>query len=85
MQELCDEIKANCTLTKDELMNKTIVKKYLRGVFSNIIKIYDSNISNKIVVVGPTGSGKTTTIAKLAGMLSLNLNKSVGLVTIDTF
>lgn len=84
-RELCDEIKSNCTLTKDELMNKTIVKKYLRGVFSNIIKIYDSNISNKIVVVGPTGSGKTTTIAKLAGMLSLNLNKSVGLVTIDTF
>lgn len=84
-KDLCDEIRASCTLTKDELMNKSVVKKYLKGIFSNIIKIYDSNISNKVVVVGPTGSGKTTTIAKLAGMLSLNLNKSVGLVTIDTF
>lgn len=84
-KELCDEIKATCPLTKDELMNKLAVKEYLRGVFSKIIKIYDQGISNKVVVVGPTGSGKTTTIAKLAGMLSLNLNKKVGLVTIDTF
>ena len=57
----------------------------MRDVFSNIIKIYENDVSNKFVVVGPTGSGKTTTVAKLAGMLSLNLNKRVGMVTIDTF
>lgn len=84
-KELCDEIRINCTLTKDELMDKRVVKKYLREVFSEIIKIDDQGISNKVVVVGPTGSGKTTTIAKLAGMLCFNLNKKVGLVTIDTF
>lgn len=84
-KELCEEIKSNCTLTSEELRNKKIVKKYLRDVFSNIIKIYENDVSNKFVVVGPTGSGKTTTVAKLAGMLSLNLNKRVGMVTIDTF
>lgn len=84
-KELCEEIKSNCTLTSEELRNEKIVKKYLRDVFSNIIKIYENDVSNKFVVVGPTGSGKTTTVAKLAGMLSLNLNKRVGMVTIDTF
>lgn len=84
-KELYEEIKSNCTLTSEELRNEKIVKKYLRDVFSNIIKIYEKDVSNKFVVVGPTGSGKTTTVAKLAGMLSLNLNKRVGMVTIDTF
>ncbi len=37
------------------------------------------------VLVGPTGVGKTTTIAKLAGKLSLIDKKKVGLITIDTY
>ncbi len=84
-KELCDEIKQNCNLSNDELKNVTAVKKYLRGVFSNIIRIHNDELSNRVVLVGPTGSGKTTTVAKLAGMLTLNLNKKAGLVTIDTF
>lgn len=35
--------------------------------------------------VGPTGVGKTTTLAKLAARLSLVDNRTVGLVTADTF
>ncbi len=35
--------------------------------------------------VGPTGVGKTTTLAKLAARLSLIDNRSVGLITADTF
>lgn len=38
-----------------------------------------------IVLVGPTGVGKTTTIAKLAGRYSLIDKKKVGLITIDTY
>lgn len=38
-----------------------------------------------IVLVGPTGVGKTTTIAKLAGRFSLIDKKKVGLITIDTY
>lgn len=35
--------------------------------------------------VGPTGVGKTTTLAKLAARLSLVDNRNVGLITADTF
>ena len=38
-----------------------------------------------VAVVGPTGVGKTTTIAKLASPLSLIEKRRVGLVTLDTY
>ncbi len=38
-----------------------------------------------VVLVGPTGAGKTTTIAKLAAMLQLQQGWRVALVTADTF
>lgn len=38
-----------------------------------------------IVLVGPTGVGKTTTLAKLAAHLSMQENRRVALVTTDTF
>jgi flagellar biosynthesis protein FlhF len=38
-----------------------------------------------IVLVGPTGSGKTTTLAKLAARWSLDQKLKIGLITTDTF
>ncbi|MEM6561836.1 MAG: flagellar GTP-binding protein, partial [Planctomycetota bacterium] len=38
-----------------------------------------------IALVGPTGVGKTTTVAKLAANLKLKENATVALVTIDTY
>jgi flagellar biosynthesis protein FlhF len=38
-----------------------------------------------VVLVGPTGSGKTTTIAKLSSYFKLMEAKKVGLVTIDSY
>jgi flagellar biosynthesis protein FlhF len=47
----------------------------------------DHSVSDKKVIlfVGPTGVGKTTTLAKLAARLSLVNNKTVGLITADTY
>ncbi|MGE5473469.1 MAG: flagellar biosynthesis protein FlhF [Ignavibacteriales bacterium] len=38
-----------------------------------------------IILLGPTGVGKTTTLAKLAADFALNQKKDVGLITSDTF
>jgi flagellar biosynthesis protein FlhF len=38
-----------------------------------------------VPLVGPTGVGKTTTIAKLAAMHALTLGHKVGLLTVDTY
>jgi flagellar biosynthesis protein FlhF len=38
-----------------------------------------------VALVGPTGVGKTTTIAKLAANLKLREKKRVGLITLDTY
>lgn len=38
-----------------------------------------------VALVGPTGVGKTTTIAKLAANLKLREKRRVGLITIDTY
>ncbi len=38
-----------------------------------------------IALVGPTGVGKTTTIAKLAALQKLRFNRRVGLITCDTY
>jgi flagellar biosynthesis protein FlhF len=38
-----------------------------------------------MVLVGPTGVGKTTTIAKLAARAKINERRRVGLITLDTF
>ncbi|MGR3317831.1 MAG: flagellar biosynthesis protein FlhF [Candidatus Anammoxibacter sp.] len=38
-----------------------------------------------ITFVGPTGVGKTTTLAKVAAKLAIDNEKSVGVITVDTY
>lgn len=66
-------------LEDDDDLNK--VKQYIK----NSIGVSNVRLQDNIVLVGPTGVGKTTTIAKLAGKLSLIEKKKVGLITIDTY
>jgi len=53
-----------------------------------LIQTYPIRLRNGptvVALVGPTGVGKTTTIAKLAANFALFEGKSVGLITIDTY
>jgi flagellar biosynthesis protein FlhF len=49
------------------------------------IKLNKSGKPTTIIFVGPTGVGKTTTLAKIAANYLLNLKKSVGMITADTY
>lgn len=46
---------------------------------------FDKDGPKVIVMVGPTGVGKTTTIAKLAAVYALSHKKKVSLITADTY
>lgn len=49
-------------------------------------KNFDEVMSNRIIALaGPTGVGKTTTIAKIAASLTLKYGKKVCLITVDNF
>lgn len=74
-----DEIKEKCSDNIDEF------KKDFKNLLSQEINIWNGDLKGNVVLIGPTGVGKTTTIAKLAGRLSLVENKKVGLITIDTY
>ena len=60
-----------------------------REVFREMIKILpiDERLQNRITAVflGPTGVGKTTTIAKLASRFALELGCKTLLITLDTY
>jgi flagellar biosynthesis protein FlhF len=45
----------------------------------------DANRCRIVALVGPTGVGKTTTIAKLAANYRLREKRRVGLITVDTY
>lgn len=58
----------------------------LAGDLLSLTKGISVKKSNYVVMfIGPTGVGKTTTLAKLAANAVIYQNKKVGLLTIDTF
>ncbi len=74
-----------------DLDNKQRINDYIRGKViemlgtTNQIDLDAPDAKKIIALVGPTGVGKTTTIAKMAANFSLIQKKKVALITIDTF
>jgi flagellar biosynthesis protein FlhF len=54
-------------------------------MFSEPLEIGTQRKQQVITLIGPTGVGKTTTIAKLAAKFNLFEGKKVGLITLDTY
>ncbi|HHW02847.1 MAG TPA: flagellar biosynthesis protein FlhF [Thermoanaerobacterales bacterium] len=71
---------------KDENALFTIIKNELISQIGKIEPIHLTDNENVIVAfIGPTGVGKTTTIAKLAAKFTLYDDKKVAMITADTF
>lgn len=78
---IIDKVLSKASSMDEEIENEERLKLAIR----DMIQISDENFENVVVLVGPTGVGKTTTIAKLAGRLALMEKKKVGLITVDTY
>jgi flagellar biosynthesis protein FlhF len=82
------------SLVQKKLKNGTSVNEtaqVLRQVIVGIlgqpkpITLKEDNKPTVVIFIGPTGVGKTTTLAKIAANYSLNQKKKVGLITADTY
>lgn len=72
------------TIGRDKLTE--VLQQKVIELLGTAYTIERESEQNKVFVfVGPTGVGKTTTLAKLAARLSLIENKKVGLITADTY
>ncbi|WP_294393169.1 flagellar biosynthesis protein FlhF [uncultured Clostridium sp.] len=81
-EEFHEDILKSASEYKDDSLDDTEI---LRDIFERDILVTNKGLKGRVVLVGPTGVGKTTTIAKLAGRLALIEKKKVGLITIDTY
>lgn len=77
------------SISDTDLNNKTLLyntlKKEIISFIDEVEPISLSDKNNVVAFVGPTGVGKTTTIAKLAAHFVLYKNKKVAMITADTF
>lgn len=79
-------------LSMEELENFQTVQDKVLGWVMDSVLVTSKNSENEprvVILIGPTGVGKTTTIAKLAAIHSLGTKgekpKSVRLITIDNY
>jgi flagellar biosynthesis protein FlhF len=79
------------TLRPDHLQQRQFVREKIAEQLERMLPVSGPIARSKtsgphvVALIGPTGVGKTTTIAKLAAKLKLDENRRIGLVTIDTY
>ena len=82
-------LKKSGVLDQGEALNPELLHERVFKEIINVIDVTDPfNLSEGQTIaafVGPTGVGKTTTVAKLMANFSLKQKKAVGLISIDNY
>ncbi len=77
-------------LKDDEHENPGKIRKFVIETIDSLVDVQPPDFENtnhqiRLGLIGPTGVGKTTTVAKLAAHYLSNYSNSVALITIDTY
>lgn len=77
-------------LSDVELRDSEKVYSFLHNIIADIISVKPlvfrkNNSQRRIALLGPTGVGKTTTLAKIAASYFTKISNSIALITIDTY
>jgi len=85
--KIMEEAKAKCTKPDNMTEVASVVYSTIAGMMGipKPITLNENKTPKVAVFVGPTGVGKTTTLAKLAGNFALLQGKKVALLTTDTY
>ena len=92
-RQLADHVasRVRLALSESELEDSSLVRSTVMSAFTDAVPIATPSRAPSdggplvIALVGPTGVGKTTTVAKLAAAYKLRRGQRVGLITTDTF
>jgi len=86
-KQIMDVIQSKVSDTSSISDIGAILYKLISGILGKpqTLKLREDGKPTVVIFVGPTGVGKTTTLAKIAAEYSLNHKKKVGLITADTY
>ncbi|MCB5250541.1 MAG: flagellar biosynthesis protein FlhF [Candidatus Cloacimonetes bacterium] len=78
------------SLRGEELMEDDLVEQKILNKIRNMIQItgpvkYNQGVPTVVLVMGSTGVGKTTSVAKLAALYKFTYRKKVALISVDSF
>lgn len=87
VQEIIGSVKE--IVTDHSSINEIAVKMYntIVGILDTpeAIQLNEDGTTRVVIFTGPTGVGKTTTLAKIAANFSINHKKSIGIISSDTY
>jgi len=87
IRQLLDMVEKRCNSNISVNNTALILHNLISGMLGKpeTIKLREDGKPTVVMFVGPTGVGKTTTLAKIAADYALNHQKDVGLITADTY
>lgn len=85
VKSIISQVKSSQSLVNDKNLNSYLISGIESMISTTHFEINKKGKQKKVAVVGPTGVGKTTCIAKLAAISKILHNLNVGIISIDTY
>lgn len=84
-EKIIRDFSSHCKNLDPAHLNLDMLYQYFGDLLNQNILPEQTSSERIWTFIGPTGVGKTTTIAKVAALETLNNQKQVGLITLDTY